>query len=407
MKILFTLHYFFPEHLYGAERICIRQMRYFIKAGHTVGLFYPGNETAPTEMLEKEGLQGLHLFPVRYLRTKAQVLLSIWKPHVASQFRQVLRSFRPDVVLLHQLVRLSLDLPAVARKENVPTAYFLQDHYLACPCYSLLNEKLEICSTDSPARCLNCLFTAHTNRRLPFFLLPLLMPPMILRKKMTSQVMSDIDLFISPSQSVLSELENHGLIPSKAATIPSGVETDRFAEPYKPHSPVRFGFMGNMNRKKGLHVVVEAFHGQVSKSLVIRGFDNLRAMDQFRRAHPSCEAKLELFDPDVTSFFKEVDALIVPSIWLENQPTVILESFAFGKPVLCSRIGGIGEFVKDGHGGLLFEPGDSRELRNMVERLSARPEELCTLAASIPRRPTSDESIQAVMSAIESLVKQH
>jgi glycosyltransferase involved in cell wall biosynthesis len=47
-----------------------------------------------------------------------------------------------------------------------------------------------------------------------------------------------------------------------------------------------------------------------------------------------------------------------------------LEAFACGKPVIGSRIGGIPELVKDYETGLLFEPGDSRDLSYKIQYLS-------------------------------------
>jgi len=43
-----------------------------------------------------------------------------------------------------------------------------------------------------------------------------------------------------------------------------------------------------------------------------------------------------------------------------------LESFSQGKPVIASRIGGIPEIVKEGETGLLFEAGDSLDLREKI-----------------------------------------
>ena len=43
-----------------------------------------------------------------------------------------------------------------------------------------------------------------------------------------------------------------------------------------------------------------------------------------------------------------VDWVVVPSIWWENSPLVIQEAFGYGRPVICSDIGGMAEKVTDG-----------------------------------------------------------
>jgi glycosyltransferase involved in cell wall biosynthesis len=62
---------------------------------------------------------------------------------------------------------------------------------------------------------------------------------------------------------------------------------------------------------------------------------------------------------------------ILPSEMYENAPLTLLEAFAFGKPVVGARIGGIPEMIADGENGLLFEPGNVEDLRLKLERMSA------------------------------------
>ena len=42
---------------------------------------------------------------------------------------------------------------------------------------------------------------------------------------------------------------------------------------------------------------------------------------------------------------RQADWIVVPSIWWENAPLVILEARAAGRPVICSGIGGMAELV--------------------------------------------------------------
>jgi glycosyltransferase involved in cell wall biosynthesis len=58
-----------------------------------------------------------------------------------------------------------------------------------------------------------------------------------------------------------------------------------------------------------------------------------------------------------------------PAIWYENLPNVILESFAYGKPVIASRLGSLADAVEDGKTGLLFEPKNPFEIASCIRRL--------------------------------------
>jgi hypothetical protein len=65
--------------------------------------------------------------------------------------------------------------------------------------------------------------------------------------------------------------------------------------------------------------------------------------------------------------------LVVPSVWPENSPSVILEAMASGIPVIASDIGGIGELVEPGVTGFLVPPGDPRALAETITLVLADP----------------------------------
>ena len=65
--------------------------------------------------------------------------------------------------------------------------------------------------------------------------------------------------------------------------------------------------------------------------------------------------------------------IILPSIWFEGAPMVIVEAMLHRKPVICSRIGGLPEIVDDGVTGLLVEPGNPDDLADKIRYLWERP----------------------------------
>jgi len=48
---------------------------------------------------------------------------------------------------------------------------------------------------------------------------------------------------------------------------------------------------------------------------------------------------------------KEIDVLIVPSIWYENYPLILHEALVCNVPVITSNIGGMAEKISDGFNG--------------------------------------------------------
>ena len=72
-------------------------------------------------------------------------------------------------------------------------------------------------------------------------------------------------------------------------------------------------------------------------------------------------------------------ALVVPSIWYETFGLVVIEAFACGTPVIASRIGALAVLVRNGKTGLLFEPGNPRELADKLAWAQTHPEQMAVM----------------------------
>jgi glycosyltransferase involved in cell wall biosynthesis len=65
---------------------------------------------------------------------------------------------------------------------------------------------------------------------------------------------------------------------------------------------------------------------------------------------------------------ERVDWVVVPSIWWENAPLVVLEAFRHRRPVICGDVGGMAELVRDGVDGLHAPVGDPAGLARVMRR---------------------------------------
>jgi glycosyltransferase involved in cell wall biosynthesis len=68
--------------------------------------------------------------------------------------------------------------------------------------------------------------------------------------------------------------------------------------------------------------------------------------------------------------------LVFPSEVYETFGRVAIEAFAKGTPVIVSKIGAVAESTEHGRTGLLFRPGDPRDLAAQVEWALSHPDEL-------------------------------
>ncbi|MEV0675601.1 glycosyltransferase family 4 protein [Actinosynnema sp. NPDC050436] len=142
-----------------------------------------------------------------------------------------------------------------------------------------------------------------------------------------------------------------------------------------PRGPVRrLVFVGLLVERKGLPVLLEALTGVMPDDAVLTvvGDGPLRgaAEEMARRLLPGRVAFLG-FRQDVARLLREHDALVLPSL-LEQQPLVVAEAMAAGKPVVATDTGGVAEMLVDGAG--LAVPGDAADLALRLEHLFAHPD---------------------------------
>ena len=90
---------------------------------------------------------------------------------------------------------------------------------------------------------------------------------------------------------------------------------------------------------------------------------------------------------DLAKLMANVDWVIVPSIWWETGPLVVMEAFQYGRPVICSDIGGMSERVTDGVNGMHFKRRDPEDLARKMQRAAETPGLWEEFRSNIPPAP--------------------
>ncbi len=151
------------------------------------------------------------------------------------------------------------------------------------------------------------------------------------------------------------------------------------------------GVLALFRPRKGLEVLLEALAELRARGLPVR----LRAVGSFET--PDYEGQIKRlagqllldsaidwtgFARDIDSELARMDLFVLPSLFGEGLPMVVLEAMSAGLPVVASAVSGVPEAIHDGVEGLLVEP--------------SRP---AALADAIARFVLGDVSWQAVSSA--------
>ena len=78
--------------------------------------------------------------------------------------------------------------------------------------------------------------------------------------------------------------------------------------------------------------------------------------------------------PDLPLILRDIDVLVVPSLWWESYCLTIREGLLAGCIVVAAAHGPMTEALLDGELGLLFEPGSPHDLCRQLQRLFDEPE---------------------------------
>ena len=185
--------------------------------------------------------------------------------------------------------------------------------------------------------------------------------------------------------------------------VPYGVDAPAGAIrplPVNGEGTVTFGFFGSVNPQKGLEILVSAFRQYHSDRfrLVVRG--NMQHFPKYAkrvRGFAELDPRITFLGPygsdGLAAALSSIDVLVVPSVWYENTPFVVLEAFRAGRPVIASDLGGLSEIVVDGRNGRTFRAGDPGALMNVLRDFDEDPLLLARLVSGIgPVRTLQDNA---------------
>jgi glycosyltransferase involved in cell wall biosynthesis len=116
----------------------------------------------------------------------------------------------------------------------------------------------------------------------------------------------------------------------------------------------------------------------------------------------------KLDESNFRSLYSQIQTVLVPSLWNEPWPYVVIEAIMQRRLVIASRIGGIPEQVEGCKGAFLCEPGDCRQLADTMEMVSGlNIEELNDIGSQsrevFLRRFNNESSIRKFINICEHL----
>lgn len=373
MKIL-LLAQFLPPVSGGEERHVWNLARKLATRGHNVTLLgFATDADGPGE----SSPEGVRLVRVRTAASRLPVLYSdpsrphalpLPDPVVSRAIGDELATGGYDIVHAHNWIVNSALGPTA--RTGVPLVMTLHDYSHICPTKRLMEHGKWRCPGPAPKRCLSCASDHYGSLNGPVTLAA---------NAWSSRRRAKHVVYAAAVSSAVADSvtipDGHWLHSSRLRTrvipnfIPDEIVLDEIP-PTAPDAPLLF--VGDLSPDKGVQTLLDAYALLESPpALVLAGRSASPDEWQFP---PGARWAGQLPHAEVVALFRSARAVIVPSVWADPCPTVVLEAMAAGRPVVAAASGGILDMVVDGQTGFLAAPGDAAALAKALTTVLSEPE---------------------------------
>ncbi|MFA4888697.1 MAG: glycosyltransferase [Candidatus Omnitrophota bacterium] len=179
-----------------------------------------------------------------------------------------------------------------------------------------------------------------------------------------------------------------GIGADKIRIIPLGISIPELKEQEERRKPLTVLFVGRMEKRKGVHILIQAIPAVLKKipdvRFVIIGRDSFISEDAvefqggrgssykeqlLRLIPPSLQKQVEFLGyvpkEELSKYYQSCDVFVAPSLY-ESFGLIYLEAMSYAKPVIGCGVGGVPEVIRDGETGQLVPPGDIQSLAQAI-----------------------------------------
>jgi glycosyltransferase involved in cell wall biosynthesis len=449
MKFLLTVHQFYPAYSAGTEVLTLGVAKELARRGHQVCIFTAHPSAEPLmdgDRFDEYMVDGIQVFRFHHAYVPMggqQSLAEIeYDNHLAADyFAGVVARVAPDVIHFFHLCRLGAGLIDIAVSARIPAYYTPTDFWAICPTQQLLLPDGSTCSGPTPfgGNCVKHLAILTSSRqvagissvipdrvvetltrvvvagRLPRHRLALEASALSRRKGFIVARLNALHRIFSPTRLMTDTLLMHGVDSKRIEHMTYGIAVSGYIERARhihADRPITFGFIGTLSPHKGCHILVEAFRGLDQSRARLEIYGNLADSPKYvaelqELAQGSAiEFRGTFPNASIGQVLAGIDAMIVPSLWQENTPLVVYSALAAKCPVVASDFRGMTEAVQNCQNGLVFSPGNVRELQEALQRLIDEPELLARLSANCQPPKSMAHYVSELLGGYESVGEQ-
>ncbi|WP_430936993.1 glycosyltransferase family 4 protein [Saccharicrinis sp. 156] len=350
MKIL-IIHNHYSKHS-GEESVVYAQVDLLKKQGHEVITYYR----------KSSEIENMRLGKIISFFT------AFYNPRSIKAIKGQMRLEKPDIVHVHNLFPLiSPAVLPVIKKTGVPVVMTVHNYRLSCPNGLFFSQGsiCEACTADGKEfNCIkrNCEGSYYKS-------IGYALRNWWARKK--KYYLNNIDAFACLTQFQKQKLINAGFDPEKIQVIPNMYNglINRVRSEGEKRKYVAFA--GRISPEKGIGLLFDTAnklpHIQFKLAGAVREGYNLPDKPE------NVELVGMLDKEELKLFYNHAYLYLLSSIWYEGFPMVFPEAMNYSLPIIAPNMAGFPEIVEDNFNGLLFDPGNVKDLANKIEYLYDNP----------------------------------
>lgn len=416
-----------------------------VRRGHDVGYLFSGRQypyiRGPRlRRWRRDGIPMIEVVNSPLYDHGRQPSTELSEPRTERIVSRVLAELRPDVVHIQELAGLPSSVIDLGRESGARVVMTLQDYYLLCPSFKLLDSAGAVClRREVGADCVATIAAdtresgmliegtlRHDLPRMPVLrrlgpgrlnhrLAPLALAvsrraaakragpahgadagPVTFQRRRDVNVerLNRADRLIAMSSRVAEIYAELGVEPARLRTVHL---TLRHIEELRPRkrvggSPLTFATLSGLeSTAKGAQVLRDALRSLARNPpgepfrLLVYGYLDAEAAEEVGR-FPQVELRGLYGSDELDTMLDGVDVGIVASVWEEAYGYVGPEMLAKGIPVIGNAIGGIVDYVREGETGWLNHSRSGEELARIMRRLMEHRAEVDELAEKVRGR---------------------
>jgi len=357
MKILIINSLYYPNIIGGAEISTKILAEGLAKYGLDVSVVTAADkqEVKVINAVRIYYIKHSNIYWFRFSKEKKKFLKPLWhiidifNPFIALKLKKIIEKEKPDIAHTSNLLGLSIAVLEILKRNGIPVIHTIRDYYFMC-LRSSMNKNGKNCSEI----CFECKLFAR------------------IRKNASKNV----NCVVGVSKFILQKHIENGYFPNalrKKVLFPKIEKT--INKKIRINEPLNFLFMGSLIKSKGIEYLLNEFiRNEIKSFLFIAGKAKSRQYEnKLKNSFKNPKISFLGFR-EKSRILSKTDVVIVPSLWNEPLPRVILEAYSFGIPVIVSNRGGIPEAVINGKTGFIFDPEKKNDLYEKIKKFEDNPD---------------------------------